>query len=201
METIKRNIFQETIGKRIAEHGENPRPDEEALAMKAYLASTNGPGARVLDLGSELGKYSSVFGRQLGARYVGIDSSRKMVDAAKMFHPESNFVEMDIMELGHRKNAYDLVWGMHVLSYLPRESMPEALGNIWNVMVPGGSARLTVQNGKGATEILYLGMEKMGIRVCRYERQEFEALLTKAGFKPVAYQMANGSHHFTVTKP
>lgn len=61
-------------------------------------------------------------------RYLGIDSTKKWVDAAKKKHPEARWKQQDVRELqGDR--IYDLVWCRHVLEHIDDGQL--ALERMW----------------------------------------------------------------------
>lgn len=73
--------------------------DEENLCMvdEFFNHKPLCDGARVLDLGSGLGRYAPYF-KSKGLRYVGIDGSKAVVEAARKFNPEAHFDHVRIQD-------------------------------------------------------------------------------------------------------
>jgi SAM-dependent methyltransferase len=94
--------------------GYTKSPDEAreryAIMLEVIREPTASPA--LLDLGCGLGHLLDFIRRTAryeGLRYTGLDISRKYLDAARMRHPEGDWVLMDILEDDSRLPSYDYV--------------------------------------------------------------------------------------------
>jgi len=100
-----------------------------------------GRGTRVLDLGTGPGTMAAVAARR-GARPVGVDLAKGMVEVARRLHPELEFVQGDAEALPFPGDGFDAAVAPFVLNHLPH---PErAAAELHRVLVPGGRVALTV---------------------------------------------------------
>src|SRR5919199_514511 len=74
------------------------------------------PGERILDLGCGTGQLTKAIA-DAGARVVGIDSSRGMVEAARAQYPDLEFVEADARSFSFPR-AFDAVFSNAVLHWV-----------------------------------------------------------------------------------
>ena len=100
-----------------------------------------GPGTRLLDLATGPGY---VAGRAVarGAKAVGLDRSKAMLDFAREHVPDAEFVRGDVTAIPFDDDSFDAVTAAFVLLHLgePEQAGAEAA----RVLEPGGAAAFTV---------------------------------------------------------
>lgn len=101
-------------------------------------ALDNVDGKSLLDVGCGYGLFSSFFG-QRGARVLGIDSSKEMVDLAKKVSPKACYKVMDVKEVSQLNQKFDYVLAVMVFCTLNnRQDFCNAFREISCVMKPKG---------------------------------------------------------------
>ncbi|MFH1366834.1 MAG: methyltransferase domain-containing protein [Patescibacteria group bacterium] len=103
-------------------------------------------GDTVLDAGCGNGRLSEIF-EKIKVHYIGIDSSEKLVAAARVKYPERKFAAADILDLPFTENEFDVVFLIAVFQHVPsREFRLKALENLYRVLKPGGYLIMTNWN-------------------------------------------------------
>jgi len=93
-------------------------------------------GKSVLSLGCGSGMDSHSLKRQGASRSVGIDLSKKLIQIAKLEHPDCEFVVGNMEQLPFNNEEFDLVYSSFALHYLP--SYEKALKEAFRVLKPAG---------------------------------------------------------------
>lgn len=114
------------------------------------------PGMSVLDVGCGTGNFSLKLASR-GASVTGIDSSRKMLEAAreKAAREKSNieFIEMDALHLKFTDNTFDVVLSMAAIEFIP--DYPKMISEMFRVCKTGGSVLVGTINRDSAWGKLY----------------------------------------------
>lgn len=101
--------------------------------------------SKILDLGCGPGEYVDEFSRQ-GHQATGIDSSEQMIVWAKQHH-QGSFFHLSFTEINKLKGHFGCMYCIgNSLSYLPYESTPGFLKDIFNLLNPGGSFIIQLVN-------------------------------------------------------
>lgn len=109
-----------------------------------------GGDAAVLDLGCGAGRLSGLLAERFIA-VVGVDVSPRMIEAAKVLHPERptlRYVVSDGVRLPFPRGSFDLVMAFAVLQHLDPTLVQAALCSVRRVLKPGGRVRVQAWLGQ-----------------------------------------------------
>lgn len=102
------------------------------------------PGDKVLDSGCGNGRYYPLF-KEKQVEYIGIDSSKRLVELTKERYPEADFRVEDALKLSFPDNYFDAVYNIAVFHHIPsKELRLQFLNEAKRVLKPGGLLILTV---------------------------------------------------------
>lgn len=150
------------------------------LACGQWLLARLSPGARVLDIGCGTGLPSA---RQLadgGCDVTGIDISPAMLARARGNVPAARFLELDAVHLDSLTGRYEAAVAFFSLLNLPRAIIPQVLGQIRALLMPGGLFSLAmVESDLDDIPIHFLGSR---ILVTGYLGDELRSTLREARF-------------------
>lgn len=189
----------------IAEQFSRARPriwDEMRFLFDDYLID----GEKVLDLGCGNGRFYELFeSRKID--YIGIDSSKKLIEIAKIRYPKVKFQVVNALNLSFPNNFFDKIYSIAVLHHIPsKELRLQFLKEVKRVLKPKGLLILTVWDlwQKNRTRNLIfkfgllklLGKTKLDFKdvLMKWQRREncyfhcfskkeLQSLLNEAGFK------------------
>jgi 2-polyprenyl-3-methyl-5-hydroxy-6-metoxy-1,4-benzoquinol methylase len=94
-------------------------------------------GYFVLDVGCGPGMFSQLFYRS-GARVVGIDVSKKLIERNNAAFPDIRFMNMSATVLGFENETFDIVNSMMVLQHIPYTEQQGAIFEMCRVLRPNG---------------------------------------------------------------
>jgi len=113
------------------------------------------PGDKILDLGCGNGRLLQVL---KDTDYVGVDSSEKLIEAARKQYPDNKFLVADALHLPLPDNQFDKIYSIAVFHHIPSEELRlNFLKEVRRVLKPGGLLILTVwdlRRGRGLFFIL-----------------------------------------------
>ncbi len=110
------------------------------------LLATCASNARVLDIGCGPGTFTPAI-MNVGAEYIGIDFSSRMLDIARHRISNATFHQMDMRSLDFEDNTFDAVIAAYSLIHIPDVELPDTLKEISRVMKPGGHLLVIGQIG------------------------------------------------------
>jgi ubiquinone/menaquinone biosynthesis C-methylase UbiE len=103
-------------------------------------------GEKVLDLGCGNGRLLKIL-QDKKIEYIGVDSSRKLIEIAKEKHPNFQFLVADALSLPFLENSFDKVFSISVFHHIPSEELRlQFLKEIKRILKPKGILILTVWN-------------------------------------------------------
>jgi SAM-dependent methyltransferase len=103
-------------------------------------------GDTVLDAGCGNGRLSEIF-EKIKVHYIGIDSSEKLIAAARVKYPDLKFAAADILDLSYPASQFDVIFLIAVLQHVPSyELRLKAMQNLHRVLKPGGYLLMTNWN-------------------------------------------------------
>ena len=123
---------------------DNPNDTLEAPVIDGLVGDP--ASLRVLDLGCGDGRFGRVLLERGAARYVGVEGSRRMAEAARrmLCGTAGDVVEADLEEWPMPRAAFDLVVSRLVLHYLA--DLAPVLRRAADALVPGGRCVLSVEH-------------------------------------------------------
>jgi SAM-dependent methyltransferase len=140
------------------------------------------PPGTVLDIGcgpGHVGRYLAGLQRKV----VGIDLSPAMIDVARRLNPSMMFEVGDMRHLTHDDGSAAAIVAFYSLIHIPRTELPDVLGEIGRVVMPGGKLLLAVHGGKGEiTSDEFLG-RPVRFEATLFEREELAGLVEGARFR------------------
>jgi len=103
-------------------------------------------GDRVLDLGCGHGRLIELFpGKNIN--YLGVDSSKNLLDIARKRYPKYNFLLADALNLPLPNDLFDAIFSIAVLHHIPSHELRiKFFEEVKRVLKPNGILVLTVWN-------------------------------------------------------
>ncbi len=109
----------------------------ERYAMRLILKGINLRGAKVVDLGCGVGRWTDFFKRK-GVFYIGVDVSKTMLKIAKERFPSSHFLKVDSIRLPFKDSVIDLIFSINVLQHNFYEHQNKLISEMIRVTKKGG---------------------------------------------------------------
>lgn len=153
---------------------------DELVAFGARFLELAGTDASVLDAGCGAGR-DMAWMEARGANVTGIDLSNGMLaEARRRVH--GPLLQMDMCVLAFPGAHFGGVWCTASMLHLPKRGAPNALGEMWRVLIDGGILFLGLQEGTG--EGWESGPYDISVErfFARYRAEEVEDMLQRAGF-------------------
>jgi len=105
-------------------------------------------GAAILDVGCGPGSLAALMSRK-GARVLGIDISKAMVDAARELVPAASFRVMDMNELDLPESSFDGVLAAYSFLHVPSARASDVLRRFRRVLKADGVLAMMLKEGSG----------------------------------------------------
>jgi SAM-dependent methyltransferase len=120
-----------------------PFREEVYLFLEKYAG---GSGGKLLDAGCGPGHYCGRFALD-GYQAVGVDLDAEMIRAAKSTYPQAMFHCLDIRELFSLGTGFSCIYSIgNVLSHLTSHDLGIFIGNVYDMLEPGGFWIMQVVN-------------------------------------------------------
>lgn len=116
--------------------GKNYNDLLEQPAMRKLLPDVR--GKTVLDIGCGYGRESYLFAQSGAKQVIGVDISRKMLELARReySHPDVEYLQMDMEELGGLTQEFDLIYSSLAFHYAA--DFQRLAGNLYRLLRAGG---------------------------------------------------------------
>ena len=147
--------------------------------------SLTGAEARIIDIGCGAGRDMAWLEAQ-GAAVIGIDLSAGMLAQARS-RVKGSLRQMDMRHLDLPAGHFHGAWCMASLLHLPKNEGLRVLGEIRQVLVPGGVLHVSLQEGAGEVweTAPYPAEQPVERFFARYSWDEAHTLLHQAHFRVV----------------
>jgi SAM-dependent methyltransferase len=96
------------------------------------------PPATVLDLGCGTGRHGTAYLVEQGFDVIGVDSSTKSIEAARVALPGARFLVGDMTAIAIPESSLDLVTAFYSIIHVPRSEHAQLLTRIVGWLRPGG---------------------------------------------------------------
>ncbi|MCM1090448.1 MAG: methyltransferase domain-containing protein [Butyrivibrio sp.] len=145
-------------------------------------------GMSVLDLGCGNGALTIQIA-ETGARAVGLDDSRDLLQVARKAFPQLEFIQADAADF-HLEEQFDVVFSNAVLHWIKREKQPRVLQCVREALKPSGQFVFEF-GGLGNNQRIHAALERVfAERGLEYKMPfyfpsigEYATLLEQAGFR------------------
>lgn len=141
-------------------------------------------GRFVLDVGCGPGMFSELFYRS-GARVVGIDVSKKLIERNNAAFPDIRFMNMSATTLDFENETFDIVNSMMVLQHIPETEQQCAISEMCRVLRPDGYIMIveSIYAGDKSVHVFPLpadewiaSFEKHGLSLVHWHGMEYVTL-------------------------
>ena len=109
-------------------------------ALARLLSGKDLTGARVLDIGTGVGRWARWYAQQGASEVVGIDLEPMRLQQAETYGGPVKYLEMPADSLDFPDASFDLVNSITVLQHVDHDVKRRAIKEISRVLKPGGSA-------------------------------------------------------------
>ncbi len=156
--------------------------EEMRFLFDNYLVS----GDKVLDSGCGNGRYYPLF-KEKGVEYIGIDSSKNLIEITNKRYPEADFRVEDALNLSFPENDFNQVYSIAVLHHVPsKELRLKFLAEAKRVLKPGGLLILTVWKFHRTKE-LFLLLKYTLLKIIGKSKLDWKDIFEPWGKKIIRY--------------
>jgi SAM-dependent methyltransferase len=170
--------------------------------LEAYAERTRGRGL-VLDVGcgpGQIGRY--LYDR--GVEVEGVDLSPEMVAVARRLNPGMRFDVGDMATLAVEDASLVGIVAFYSIIHIPRERVPDVMGEFRRAMRPDGELLISVHAGTGSFRRDHFLGKPVPFEATFFERDELVSLVEGAGFQVeealqrALYDDESGTHRLYV---
>ena len=155
IETLYDKVAKEYGSAFSGEHEKKPK-DQEILHRFSQKIGDRKP---VWDFGCGPGQTTKYL-KNLGTEISGLDLSERILEQARIIHPDLHFQKGNILELDFASNSIAGVVAFYAIVHFTEEQVGEACREIFRVLQPGGMLLLTYHIGNETIHVKeFLGME------------------------------------------
>jgi ubiquinone/menaquinone biosynthesis C-methylase UbiE len=175
----------DTVAKEYAEtffgeHAKKPK-DQEILNR---FSRTVGDKEPVWDFGCGPGQTTKYL-KDLGLEISGLDLSEKILEQARIIHPEINFKKGNILELEFDTDSIGGVVAFYAIVHFTEEQVEIAFREIFRVLQPGGLFLFTYHLGEEIIHLEEFLGKKIDIDFMFFTSDFISSCLEKSGFEKI----------------
>ena len=153
--------------------------DRTLLDRFAERLRGHGP---VCEIGCGPGQIARYLKNQ-GVDVFGIDLSSEMIACARRLNPDIEFEEGNMLKLGGANGAWAGIVAFYAIIHLCPKDVPQAFGEFYRVLRPGGAILLAFHGGVGEAHTDDWFGTGVSVSATLYEGNEIALLLQAAGFE------------------
>jgi ubiquinone/menaquinone biosynthesis C-methylase UbiE len=165
-------------------YGNNP---EYNYAIERFMQVVK--KGKLLDIGCGNGLPTTKMMKTHGYDLVGVDVSKKMLEAAKINVPKVDFIHDDIRKLDLEKESFDGIYALFTFNHFKKKELPKLVAKLYEALKYDGAILLSVAEGNFEGKSVILG-EKVYWK--EYTEEELKILfkdfdihsIEKMEFKP-----------------
>ena len=161
--------FDKLVEKYYLAYGANP----EYSYFVDQLIETVKKG-RILDLGCGVGIPVAKKLANHGYDVVGIDVSKKMVEAAKSNVPNAEFLNEDMLKFKIEPESYDGICAFFSLNHIKKADAPKVIEKVFHGLKEGGAFLVGILEGSHEGKTMLLGEE---VNLIQYSEDDLRILL------------------------
>jgi len=182
----KVEFLYDTVAKEYAEafsgeHEKKPR-DQEILRRFSQEVGDRRP---VWDFGCGPG-HTAQYLKNLGIEISGLDLSEKILEQARLIHPEIDFRKGNILELEFENDSIAGVVAFYAIVHFTEEQAGIAFREVFRVLQPGGIFLFTYHIGEETIHINEFLGKKVDIDFMFFTTDFISSCLKDSGFEKVA---------------
>jgi ubiquinone/menaquinone biosynthesis C-methylase UbiE len=162
------------------EHEKKPKDQE----MLHRFSKEIGKRRPIWDFGCGPG-HTSAYLRNLGIEISGIDLSEKLLEQARMLHPEIHFRKGNLLELEFDNGSIAGVVSFYAIVHFTKQQVAMACNEIFRVLQPGGILLLTYHIGDDTIHLEEFLGRKIDIDFMFFNTKFINKCLKNSGFEKI----------------
>jgi ubiquinone/menaquinone biosynthesis C-methylase UbiE len=177
--------FYDTVAKEYAEtfsgeHEKKPK-DQEILHRFSQKIGDRKP---VWDFGCGPGQTTKYL-KNLGIEISGLDLSEKIIEEARIIHPEIHFRKGNILELEFEDGSIAGVVAFYAIVHFTEKQVGIFLREVYRVLEPGGIFLFTYHIGEETIHVDEFLSKKIDIDFMFFTTDSISSCLRKSGFEEI----------------
>jgi len=182
---IKVESLYDTVAKEYAEtfsdeHEKKPKDQEMLLRFSQDI----GDRSPVWDFGCGPGQTAKYL-KDLGVEISGLDLSEKILEQARIIHPEIHFRKGNFLELEFENDSIAGAVAFYAIVHFTEEQVGTAFSELFRVLRPGGLFLFTYHIGEERIHVVEFLGKKIDIEFMFFTTDFINSCLKKNGFKKI----------------
>jgi ubiquinone/menaquinone biosynthesis C-methylase UbiE len=182
----KVEFLYDTVAKEYAEafSGEHEKKPQDREILRRFSQEV-GDRRPVWDFGCGPG-HTAQYLKNLGIEISGLDLSEKILEQARLIHPEIDFRKGNILELEFENDSIAGVVAFYAIVHFTEEQAGIAFREVFRVLQPGGIFLFTYHIGEETIHINEFLGKKVDIDFMFFTTDFISSCLKDSGFEKVA---------------
>lgn len=164
----------------LGEHEKKPLDQVVLHRFAKKLKKTN----MVWDCGCGTGETAGYL-KKLGLRVSGLDLSEKMLEQARLHHPDIPFRAGNILALEFHDNGIDAIVAFYAIIHFSKNELHKAFSEFFRVLRPGGLLLLAYHVGEEVIYIREFLGEQVDMDCILFSKDAIHDGLSSAGFTKI----------------